>query len=76
MTLTNTAKEKPGRSASTSPAGGPMARERTIRDVFIIAWIDTAVTLFCVHVDGAAQAPGLSTLESCEPMNQDEEIKS
>ena len=53
-----------------------MARERTIRDIFIIPWIDTAVTLFCVHVDGAAQAPGLSTLESCEPMNQDGEIKS
>lgn len=51
--LTKGAKEKPGRSASTSPAGGPMARERTIRDVFIIPWIDTAVTPFCVHVDMA-----------------------
>lgn len=51
--LTNKAKEKPGRSASTSPAGGLMARERTTRDIFIIPWADTAVTLFCVHVDMA-----------------------
>lgn len=88
-----------------------MARERTIRDIFIISWADTAVTLFCVHVgrrcrrrlkntdifyliDGVVllaeyninfliyaptvkqTSPGHTVLESCEPINQDGEIKS
>lgn len=87
-----------------------MARERTIRDVFIIPWADTAVTLFCVHVGRQCRrlknadifylidsvvllardninfliyaptvkppSPGHTVLESCEPMNQDGEIKS